>query len=48
MRFSEFEREQYERDGYVVRESVFTETEVEALRGAVEDVAVPCHRPGDA
>ncbi|HZN13420.1 MAG TPA: phytanoyl-CoA dioxygenase family protein [Acidimicrobiales bacterium] len=39
MRFSDFEREQFARDGFVIRESVFSGDEVEALRVAVEDVA---------
>jgi ectoine hydroxylase len=36
--FSAVEREQYARDGYVVRERVFTLDEIEALRGLVEVV----------
>jgi ectoine hydroxylase len=39
VRFSELEREQFERDGFLVREAVFSPSEVDGLRGAVEDVA---------
>ena len=39
MRFSELEREQFARDGFIVREAVFSAAEVDALRDTVEDVA---------
>ena len=39
MRFSELEREQFDRDGYLVRSGVFSADEIDALRTAVEDVA---------
>jgi ectoine hydroxylase-related dioxygenase (phytanoyl-CoA dioxygenase family) len=39
VRFSEFEREQFERDGFLIRERAFATAEVAALRSAVEDVA---------
>jgi ectoine hydroxylase len=39
VRFSEFEREQFDRDGFLIREAAFSAAEVEAMRDAVEEVA---------
>src|SRR5438105_14192534 len=38
MRLSETERSSYDHDGYLIRPSVFSPDEIEALRGTVEAV----------
>src|SRR5438105_13635033 len=39
MRLSETERSSYDHDGYLIRPSVFSPDEIEALRGTVEAVS---------